>query len=75
MAYLVELLQRLVDRDNTVLVIEHDLSVIAAADHVIDLGPDAGWAGGEVVAPGTPQQVAASSASHTGRYLADWLAG
>jgi excinuclease ABC subunit A len=74
-AYLVELLQRLVDRDNTVLVIEHDLSVIAAADHVIDLGPDAGWAGGEVVVAGTPQQVAASSASHTGRYLADWLAG
>jgi excinuclease ABC subunit A len=71
--YLVELLQRLVDRDNTVLVIEHDLSVIAAADHVIDLGPDAGRAGGEVVVAGTPQDVAACATSHTGRFLAAWL--
>jgi len=74
-AYLLELLQRLVDRDNTVLVVEHELSVIAAADHVIDLGPEAGQAGGEVVIAGTPQDVAACAASHTGRYLATFLAG
>ncbi|MDA0336044.1 MAG: excinuclease ABC subunit UvrA, partial [bacterium] len=72
-AYLIDLLQRLVDRDNTVLVIEHDLSVIASADHVIDLGPDAGLAGGEVVVAGTPQDVAGCPGSHTGRYLADYL--
>ncbi len=72
-AYLIDLLQRLVDRDNTVLVIEHDLSVIASADHVIDLGPDAGLAGGEVVVAGTPQDVAGCAGSHTGRYLADYL--
>jgi excinuclease ABC subunit A len=72
--YLLELLQRLVDRDNTVLVVEHELCVIAAADHVIDLGPEAGQAGGELVVAGTPQDVAACAASHTGRYLAAYLA-
>lgn len=74
-AYLLELLQRLVDRDNTVVVIEHDMAVIAAADHIIDLGPEAGDAGGEIVVVGTPLQVAASASSHTGRYLARYLAG
>ena len=68
-AFLVELLQRLVDRGNTVLVIEHDPYVIAASDHVVDLGPGAGGEGGRVVVAGTPDQVAACAASHTGRVL------
>lgn len=71
--FLVDLLQRLVDRDNTVLVVEHDLAVIAAADHVIDMGPESGAEGGRIVARGTPEQIAACPASHTGRHLAAWL--
>jgi excinuclease ABC subunit A len=62
-------LQRLVDAGNTVLVIEHNLDVIAAADWVIDIGPEGGSGGGRLVAMGTPEQVAAVDASHTGRYL------
>ncbi len=67
-ARLLGVLQRLVDAGNTVLTIEHDLDVIRAADWVVDLGPDGGSAGGEVVAEGTPEQVAASG-SRTGKYL------
>jgi excinuclease ABC subunit A len=67
---LLEVLSRLVDAGNTVLVIEHNLDVIAHADWVIDLGPDGGAAGGEVVAEGTPEQVATVEQSHTARYLA-----
>ena len=63
-------LQRLVDAGNTVVVIEHELDVIRCADHVIDLGPEGGAGGGHVVASGTPEQLAACEASHTGRYLA-----
>jgi excinuclease ABC subunit A len=66
---LLECLNRLVDAGHTVLVIEHHLDVIKTADHVIDLGPEGGHAGGEVVATGTPEQVAACRASHTGRFL------
>jgi excinuclease ABC subunit A len=62
-------LNRLVDAGHTVLVIEHHLDVIKTADHVIDLGPEGGHAGGEVVVTGTPEQVAACRASHTGRFL------
>ncbi|HYN10047.1 MAG TPA: excinuclease ABC subunit UvrA [Vicinamibacterales bacterium] len=62
-------LNRLVDAGHTVLLIEHHLDVIKTADHVIDLGPEGGHAGGEVVAIGTPEQVAASKKSHTGRFL------
>jgi excinuclease ABC subunit A len=62
-------LNRLVDAGHTVLVIEHHLDVIKSADHVIDLGPEGGHAGGEVVVTGTPEQVAACRSSHTGRYL------
>jgi excinuclease ABC subunit A len=58
-----------VDAGHTVLLIEHHLDVIKTADHVIDLGPDGGHAGGEVVAVGTPEDVAACPRSHTGRYL------
>jgi excinuclease ABC subunit A len=65
--------QRLVDAGHSVVVIEHNLEVIKSADWLIDLGPDAGDQGGQVVAQGTPQQVAACTASHTGRALAEIL--
>jgi excinuclease ABC subunit A len=71
---LLECLNRLVDAGHTVVVIEHHLDVIKTADHVIDLGPEGGHAGGEVVVTGTPEQVAACKASHTGRYLKIHLA-
>jgi excinuclease ABC subunit A len=70
---LLEVLQRLVERGNTVLVIEHHLDVIKIADYVIDLGPESGAAGGRVVAAGTPEEVARCAASHTGRILAGVL--
>jgi excinuclease ABC subunit A len=70
---LIELLQRLVELGNTVVVIEHQLDVIKSADHVIDLGPEGGAAGGEIVALGTPEEVARHASSHTGRALAPLL--
>jgi excinuclease ABC subunit A len=66
-------LNRLVDAGNTVLVIEHNLDVIKTADYVIDLGPEGGAAGGEVIAAGTPEKVAEVSRSYTGRFLAETL--
>jgi excinuclease ABC subunit A len=72
---LLESLNRLVDAGHTVLLIEHHLDVIKTADHVIDLGPEGGHAGGEVVATGTPEHVAACRASHTGSYLKAHLNG
>ena len=63
-------LQRLVDAGNTVVIIEHHLDVIKNADHIIDLGPGAGEAGGYVVATGTPEEVARAGSSVTGEYLA-----
>jgi excinuclease ABC subunit A len=66
---LLEVLDRLVDAGNTVVVIEHNLDVIKSADRIIDLGPEGGEAGGEVVATGTPEEVAASTASYTGSFL------
>ncbi|HET6381360.1 MAG TPA: excinuclease ABC subunit UvrA [candidate division Zixibacteria bacterium] len=68
-ARLLKVLGRLVDAGNTVVVIEHNLDVIKSADWVIDLGPEGGDAGGDVVATGTPEEVARKAASHTGRYL------
>ena len=65
------MLDRLVEAGNTVVVIEHNLDVIKSADRIIDLGPEGGEAGGEVVATGTPEQVAAEPASYTGQFLAD----
>ena len=70
---LLQVLQRLVATGNTVLVIEHNLDVIKTADWIVDLGPEGGDAGGEVVAAGTPEQVAAAAGSHTGRFLAEVL--
>jgi excinuclease ABC subunit A len=70
---LVGVIQRLVDHGHTVVVIEHNLDLIAEADWVIDLGPEAGQDGGEVVATGTPEQIAAVRKSHTGRFLAPLL--
>jgi excinuclease ABC subunit A len=66
-------LHRLVERGNTVIVIEHNLEVVKTADWVIDLGPEGGAGGGAVVAEGTPEQVAARPVSHTGRFLAELL--
>ncbi|MEN8887331.1 MAG: excinuclease ABC subunit UvrA [Celeribacter marinus] len=66
---LLEVLHELVDQGNSMIVIEHNLDVIKTADHVIDIGPEGGDGGGEIVATGTPEQVAEVSASHTGRYL------
>jgi excinuclease ABC subunit A len=66
---LINVLDRLVDAGNTVVVIEHHLDVIKRADWVIDLGPEAGAAGGKVVVQGAPETVAAAPGSHTGRYL------
>lgn len=67
------MLQRLTDRGNTVVVIEHELDLVKNADHVVDLGPEGGAAGGDVVATGTPEAVARTDDSHTGRYLRDKL--
>jgi excinuclease ABC subunit A len=69
-ARLVDVLQRLVERGNSVLVIEHQLDVVRVADYVIDLGPESGASGGRVVAAGTPEQIARCAESHTGRALA-----
>ena len=71
---LLEVLQRLVDQGNSVVVIEHNLDVIKTADWVIDLGPEGGVRGGRIVAEGTPEQVAANPASYTGHYLKPLLA-
>ena len=70
---LIEVLQRLVDNGNSVVVVEHELDLIKNADHIIDLGPEGGEGGGEVVASGTPESVARTDESHTGRYLRDYL--
>ena len=70
---LLRVLDRLVEGGNTVIVIEHNLDVIKTADHVIDMGPDGGDAGGRIVATGTPEEVAGVPGSYTGRFLADLL--
>ncbi len=70
---LIEVLQRLVDAGNTVLVIEHNLDVIKTADYLIDLGPEGGDAGGRIVATGTPEEVARVEESYTGQYLKPYL--
>ena len=66
---LIDVLHKLVDAGNTVLVIEHNLDVIKTADYLIDLGPEGGDGGGWIVATGTPEEVARNEASYTGKYL------
>src|SRR6056297_1330792 len=71
---LLEVLHELVESGNTVVVIEHNLDVIKTADHLVDIGPEGGDGGGEIVAVGTPEEVAEVERSHTGRYLKEMLA-
>ena len=70
---LIDVLQKLTDQGNTVLVIEHNLNVIKVADHIIDLGPEGGDGGGMIVAQGTPEEVAKCDKSYTGQYLKSYL--
>lgn len=70
---LIEVLQRLTDNGNTVLVIEHNLNVIKVADHIIDLGPEGGDGGGQIIASGTPEEIVKCSESYTGKYLKPYL--
>src|SRR6185295_10667296 len=67
--HLLSVLNRLVDRGNTVLVIEHNLDVIKVADYVVDMGPEGGGGGGTVIGAGTPEDIARVPESHTGRFL------
>jgi excinuclease ABC subunit A len=66
---LVDVCQKLVDKGNTVIVIEHNLDLVKAADWIIDLGPDSGQNGGEIIAEGTPEEVADNENSYTGKFL------
>ncbi|CAI48343.1 UvrABC system protein A [Natronomonas pharaonis DSM 2160] len=70
---LIDVLHRLTDDGNTVVVVEHELDLVKNADHIVDLGPEGGDGGGDIVAEGTPETVARTDASHTGRYLRDHL--
>ena len=70
---LIDVLQALTDGGNTVLVIEHNLDVIKTSDHIIDLGPEGGDAGGYIIAEGTPEEVAKNPKSFTGEYLKPYL--
>jgi excinuclease ABC subunit A len=70
---LLHVLHALVDTGNSMIVIEHNLDVIKNADHLIDLGPEGGEAGGYIVAQGTPEQVAKNKASYTGQFLAKMI--
>ena len=70
---LIDVLQQLVEKGNTIVVIEHNLDVIKTADHIIDLGPEGGDKGGHIVCTGTPEEVAACEGSYTGKYLKKML--
>lgn len=70
---LLKSLNRLVDNGNTVLIIEHNMDIVKSADWVIDIGPEGGEAGGEIVTAGTPEQVASCKTSYTGHYLKEKL--
>ena len=71
--HLLKVLDRLVDSGNTVVIIEHNMDVIKTADHIIDLGPEGGDGGGQVLAEGTPEKIAKVKASYTGKYLKEYL--
>ena len=70
---LIEILQRLVDNGNSIIVIEHNLDLIKTADYIIDLGPESGERGGEVIAVGTPEQIVKNEKSYTGKFLKKML--
>ena len=70
---LIDILQRLVDTGNTIIVIEHNLDLIKTCDHIIDLGPEGGDNGGEVVAVGTPEQICKNERSYTGKFLKKYI--
>ncbi len=70
---LVDILQRLVDTGNTIVVIEHNLDLIKTADYIIDLGPEGGDKGGEIIATGTPEQIIKNDKSYTGKFLKKYL--
>ena len=70
---LINVLQQLVEKGNTIIVIEHNLDVVKTADYIIDMGPEGGDRGGTVVAKGTPEEVAANPDSWTGQYLKKYL--
>ncbi|MBR0029510.1 MAG: hypothetical protein IJP55_04630, partial [Bacteroidales bacterium] len=70
---LLEVLQKLVDQGNTVIIIEHNPDILKSVDYILDMGPEGGRGGGRVVAKGTPEQIAADPASVTGPYLRDML--
>lgn len=70
---LVEILQRLVDTGNSIIVIEHNLDLIKTSDYIIDLGPEGGDKGGKIVAVGTPEQIARNEQSYTGQFLGKYL--
>ncbi|HID53879.1 MAG TPA: excinuclease ABC subunit UvrA, partial [Anaerolineae bacterium] len=72
-ARLIEALNRLVDKGNTVIIIEHNLDIIKVADYLIDMGPEGGDRGGEIVAAGTPEEVAQVEASYTGQFLRAYM--
>jgi excinuclease ABC subunit A len=69
LTHLLDVLQKLVDKGNTVLIIEHNMDVIKSADYIVDLGPEGGEKGGMIIASGTPEQVARNKASFTGKFL------
>ena len=70
---LVDILQRLVDTGNSIIVIEHNLDLIKTADYIIDLGPEGGDGGGEIVGVGTPEQIVKNDRSYTGKFLKKYL--
>ena len=70
---LIDILQRLVDTGNSIVVIEHNLDLIKTADYIIDLGPESGEKGGEVIAVGTPEHIAKNERSYTGKFLKKYL--
>ena len=70
---LIEVLQRLVDAGNSVLIIEHNMDIVKTADYLIDLGPEGGDAGGEVIAVGTPEEICEVRESYTGQFLKPFL--
>jgi excinuclease ABC subunit A len=70
---LIEVLQRLVDTGNSVVIIEHNLDIIKVADYIIDLGPDGGEQGGKLIAAGTPEEISACTDSYTGQFLNEYL--